>query len=116
MNIGTLMLIIAGIAIAIAALMKMVLISGWFWYGFFVTLFVVGVFMTLVVGQAWVVARVVRRIEDRYRPQLRMGGTFATLLTLLLYILVPATVAVVAGLGTFLIVTRVMAKIVGSTS
>jgi hypothetical protein len=111
MNIGTLMLIIAGIAIALAAFMKLAQVSGWFWYGFFITLFVVGVFMTLVVGQAWLVARLIRRIEDHYRPELRVGGAFATFLTLVLYLLIPATVAVVAGLGTFLIVTRVMATI-----
>ena len=104
MNLGTLMLIIAGIAIVLATVMKLALLDAWFWYGFFLTLGVVCVFMGFVAGQTWLLSRVFRSVEERFRPELRRGGTFATCLTILLYIVIPATVAVIAGLGTFIVV------------
>ena len=116
MNIGTLMLIIAGIAILLAMVMKLAMLNGWFWYGFFVTLLVVGIFMGLVAVQAWVVAQLVRRIENQYRPILRRGGAFATLITLLLYFLIPTLVAAIAGLGTYFIVNYATALFLGPTA
>jgi len=101
------MLIIAGIALVLAMIMKLALLNGWFWYGFFVTLFVITVFMSLVASQAWVLARLIRKIEDHYRPALRRGGFFPTVLTLTMYFLVPALVAAISGFGTYLVINYV---------
>jgi hypothetical protein len=117
MRLGTWMMIIAAIALVLALFIRLTVLDGWFWYGFFLTSTVVAVFMGLVLAQAWVLTRLLQLYEDYGRRSSALhAGLLENMLTVLLYVLVPAVVAAVAGIGTWLFVTRILGRLLGRTS